>query len=190
MSDAAIIAERSATYADVEAAPPHMVAELVGGALHLHPRPRVRHGRPIMRLATRLDRQFGDDGGSGAWFFAIEPELHLGRDVLVPDIAGWRVENLPDDLDVAYLETRPDWVCEVLSPSTRSFDLTVKRALYGKAGVPHIWFVDPEAETLEAFENRDGAWTLIGAMGGEGDVSVAPFGSARFPLSALWLPKK
>ena len=179
-----------ATYRDVLNAPPNMVAELIGGELHLQPRPVMRHARTIQQLSFRVEGKFGEGGGSGDWYFAVEPEIHLGEDVVVPDIAGWRVGNLPDDLDVAYMETPPDWVCEVLSPSTRGFDLTEKRDVYGAAGVGHIWFVDPQAKTLEAFENRDGAWTLLAALRDEAEVSVEPFDAARFALSALWLPER
>lgn len=182
----------AATYADVLAAPPDQVAELVSGALHLQPRPRMRHGHAMLRLTGRLERAFGDDLGDdeGDWYFAIEPEIHLGSNVVVPDIAGWRRENLPDDLDVAYMEVAPDWLCEVLSASTRNFDLTEKRAVYGRAGVRHLWFVDPQSKTLEAFENRDGAWVLLDALGGEAAVALPPFAELSFPLETLWLPER
>ena len=180
---------RPATYADVLSAPPEMVAELVDGALHLQPRPVMRHARATGELFGELRDDFSK-GGRDGWMFFVEPEIHLGDDVVVPDIAGWRVENLPEDIDLPFMEIAPDWICEVLSPSTRSFDLTQKRDVYGRAGVPHLWFVDPSAKTLEAFENRDGAWTLIAALHDEAEVSVRPFDAASFALSSLWLPVK
>lgn len=182
---------RPATYADVLAAPPDMVAELVNGILHTQPRPRMRHGHAVLRLIGQVDSRFGDDSNENddEWYFAIEPEIHLEDDVVVPDIAGWRRQNLPDDLDVAYMEVAPDWLCEVLSPSTRGFDLTEKRAIYGASGVAHLWFVDPQARTLEAFENRDGVWALIAALRDDAAVNVVPFDAVSFSLSTLWLPK-
>ena len=80
----------------------------------------------------------------------------------------------------------PDWVCEVLSPGTRRFDLTEKRERYREVGVAHLWLVDPEARTLEAFELRDGAWVLIAALKEEDPVAVPPFDALTFSLASLW----
>jgi Uma2 family endonuclease len=176
-----------ATYRDVVDAPPNMVAELVNGALHLHPRPASRHARASFRLAAKLGDPFDDGvGGPGGWYFAIEPELHLGDDVVVPDLAGWRRERMGEFPDVPAIELAPDWVCEIISPGTRRFDLTEKRDLYGVRAVGYLWLVDPQAATLEAFELRDGAWVLIGAVKDVDEVRLAPFDAIGFPLSALW----
>lgn len=178
---------RPATYQDVLDAPEHMVAEIAGGRLHLHPRPASRHARASFRMAGRLDDAFqGGPAGPGGWHLAIEPELHLGPDVLVPDLAGWRRERMPVYPDVAFFELAPDWVCEILSPSTRRFDLTEKRALYAANGVGHLWLVDPEARTLEAFALGGGEWTLRAAFGEGDEVRAAPFEALGFPVGALW----
>src|SRR5262245_41295087 len=86
-----------ATYADLEAVPPHLVAEILDGSLVTHPRSSPRHGGSASALAMRLGSafQFGYNG-PGGWVFIVEPELHLGSHVAVPDIAGWRLENLPE----------------------------------------------------------------------------------------------
>jgi len=176
-----------ATYQDVLDAPPNMVAELVGGTLHLQPRPASRHARASFKLGARLDDPFENGvNGPGGWYFAIEPELHFDDDVLVPDLAGWRRERMGEFPDVPAIELAPDWICEILSPGTRRFDLTEKRALYGARGVAHLWLLDPRAETLEAFALRDGAWVLLGAVGESGEVRLPPFEAIGFPLSALW----
>lgn len=178
---------RPATYRDVLEAPPNMVAELIEGALHLHPRPAPRHTRASSSLGVRIGGPF-DSGpdGPGGWWVLDEPELHLGDDVLVPDLAGWRRERMPTLPDTAWFPLAPDWACEVLSPGTRRFDLTDKRRLYAAAGVAFLWHVDPLERTLEAFVLHDGAWTLIAALGGDEEVRVAPFDAIAFPLSALW----
>ena len=179
--------QQHATYQDVLDAPDHMVAELISGALHLQPRPAARHGLASSNLGIEVGGPFGrGHGGPGDWWIVFEPELHLDQDVLVPDVAGWRKERMPEFPDSAAIDLAPDWVCEVLSPGTRQFDLTEKRPIYGRAGVQHLWFVDPNARTLEAFENRDGDWTLIAALKDAEDVSVPPFDAIEFPLSALW----
>jgi len=164
-----------------------MVAELVGGALHLHPRPASRHARASFKIAGRLDDPFENGiGGPGGWFLAIEPELHLGADVVVPDLAGWRRERMGAFPDAPAIELVPDWVCEILSPGTRRFDLTEKRALYGARGVAFLWLLDPQAELLEAFALQGGSWVLAGTAQGDDEVRLAPFEATGFPLSALW----
>ena len=157
---------RPATYQDVLDAPPHMVAEIANGRLHLHPRPAMRHSRATFRMAGRLDGMSHGGDGPGGWHLTIEPELHLGPDVLVPDLAGWCRERLPVFPDTAFIDLAPDWVCEILSPGTRRFDLTEKRELYRRNAVAHLWLVDPDARTLEAFPLAAGAWTLAAAVPG------------------------
>lgn len=180
---------RPATYQDVLDAPEHMVAELIRGALHLQPRPASRHARAASMLGVKLGGPFdADPDGPGGWWILVEPELHLGDDVLVPDIAGWRRERMPAFPDVAGFTLAPDWVCEVLSPGTRRTDLTAKRDIYAERGVAWLWFVDPDARTLEVFELTAGAWTLRGAFGGDETIGAAPFEAAPFALSVLWPP--
>ena len=152
---------RKATYRDVLDAPPHMVAEIVKGALHTQPRP-------------------------ASWWIVDEPELHFGEDILVPDLAGWRRERMPDYPDTPYFALAPDWVCEILSPSTRTFDLEEKRPIYAREGVAHLWFVDPAARTLEAFVLHRRGWTPAGSAREDEPVSLPPFEAVTFPLDALW----
>ena len=179
--------EAPATYQDVLDAPANMVAELVHGALHLHPRPTFRHGVVSSTLGFEVGVPFHRGrGGPGGWWIIDEPELHLGEHVLVPDLAGWRRERMPEPPEGVGVALEPDWVCEILSPGTRKFDLTGKRPIYGEAGVRHLWLIDPDARTLEAFANRDGAWTLLTALKDDDPVSVAPFDAIEFPLAALW----
>ncbi len=178
---------RPATYQDVLDAPPNMVAELVGGALHLHPRPAPRHARAGSTLGVRLGSPFDlGEGGPGGWVILDEPELHLGEDVLVPDIGGWRRERMPKLPATAWFETVPDWVCEILSPGTRRLDLTEKRDRYAMAGVRHLWLVDPDTRTLEGFELRAGQWVLISALKDDDEVRLVPFDAVAFGLDALW----
>lgn len=179
--------QRPATYQDVLNAPPNMVAELVNGALHLQPRPRPRHGLASSVLGGEISGPFHRGrGGPGGWWIIDEPELHFGDDVVVPDISGWRRETMSEFPDTAAIDLAPDWVCEVLSPSTRQFDLTEKRDIYLREKVGHLWLVDPGARTLEAFELKDETWSLLTALKNDDPVSVPPFDAIEFPLSALW----
>ena len=186
-------AERSAraTYQDVLDAPAHLVAEIINGTLHTHPRPAAPHALASTALGGDLLNpfQFGR-GGPGGWWILDEPELHLGEEVLVPDLAGWRRERMPEYPDTAYFTIAPDWVCEVLSASTRRLDLHEKRPTYAREGVGYLWLVDPMDRTLEAFELRDGQWVLIATAKDDDPVSVRPFDAITINLGDLWLPRR
>lgn len=122
---------RPATYADIEALPPHVVGEVLFGVLHSHPRPAPRHAAASSAIGIELGNPFQRGrGGPGGWVFIDEPELRLGPHVIVPDIAAWRRERLPTPPEAAFIATPPDWVCEVMSPSTGRTDRTDKLAIY------------------------------------------------------------
>jgi Uma2 family endonuclease len=189
LTEHSAIAAPRATYQDVLDAPEHMVAEIIAGQLHTHPRPRTRHLRAAGKLFSRLDRSFDDgDDGPGGWWITEEPELHLGEDVLVPDLCGWRRETLPALPDAAFIEVVPDWVCEVLSPSTRVVDLTSKRERYSAHSVGHLWLIDPETRILEVFELVDRTWSLRMTAKDADQVTAPPFDAVTLDLAALWLP--
>jgi Uma2 family endonuclease len=178
---------RSATYADIEALPPNLVGEILFGVLHTHPRPAPKHARASSILGAELTGPFDRGrGGPGGWIILDEPELHLGPHVIVPDIAGWRRERLPKLPDTAYFETPPDWVCEVLSPSTQQIDRTDKLTVYAAFGVGHAWYVDPIARTLEVFVLERGKWVIAATFKDDGAVTAPPFEAHTFSLGALW----
>ena len=178
---------RRATYRDVIDAPAHMVAEVVGGTLYTQPRPAMPHALASSSLGGELSSPFQKGrGGPGGWWIIDEPELHLAEDIVVPDLAGWRRERMPEFPETAFVTLAPDWVCEVLSPSTRDLDRHGKRQVYGREGVGHLWFIDPAARDLEAFELRDGEWVLIATARNDDPVSIPPFEAITFPLDALW----
>ncbi len=180
-------ATRRATYADVLNAPPHVVAELIDGALETHPRPVPKHAIAAIELGTALSGPFRKGaGGPGGWIFMSEPELHLGSDVVVPDLAGWRRVRMPVITDEAFITLAPDWVCEILSPSTETLDRNAKRRIYAQAGVAFLWLLDPRTRTLEAFQLVADKWLLIGVAEGDEPVSFAPFDAISFPLSDLF----
>ena len=176
-----------ATYQDVLDAPAHLVAEIINGTLYTHPRPAMPHARATWVLGGKIGDPF-DYGprGPGGWWLSSEPELHLDDEIVVPDLAGWRRERMPDYPGTAYVTLAPDWVCEVHSPSTRKVDLQEKRPLYAQAGVRHLWLVDPADRTLEAFELRDGEWVPIATAKNDDPVSIRPFDAITFSLGDLW----
>lgn len=176
-----------ATYDDLLQVPENLVAEILHGQLITHPRPAPRHARASSTLGGTLVNPFDlGHGGPGGWWVHDEPELHLDAQVLVPDLAGWRRERLPVLPETAWFELAPDWVCEVLSPSTARIDRVVKLPIYATAGVRHVWLIDPDLRTLEAYENHDGRWLLLAALQHDNPVQIAPFDAIRFALNALW----
>ena len=177
---------RLATYADIAALAPNLVGEIAFGVLHTHPRPAPRHGvvSSILGYQVMSAFQFGS-GGSGGWVFIDEPELHLGPHVVVPDIASWRRERLPVLPDTAFIETPPDWLCEVLSPSTQRFDRTDKLAIYAAFGIAHCWYVDPDVRTLEVFELTGAKWLLAATFKDADPVTAPPFEAHTFALDVL-----
>lgn len=187
VSDATATPAAPATYQDVLDAPEHLVAELIGGTLHTHPRPAPRHASAGAGLMRKLGPAFHDgNGGPGGWRIFYEPELHLDAEVLVPDLAGWRRERMTALPETAYFTAAADWICEILSPSTRRLDLVHKRPIYAAAATPHLWLIDPAEQILEAFELDGGQWRLIAAVEHDDPVQIPPFDAIRFRLGDLW----
>jgi Uma2 family endonuclease len=180
-------ARRAATYEDLLAVPEPLVAEILFGHLVTHPRPAPRHSLTASRLGTILGAPFDlGVGGPGGWVFFDEPEVHLGAHVVVPDLAAWHQERLSSFPDTAWIETAPDWVCEVLSPSTESYDRGDKRRIYAEAGVSHVWHINPVLRMLEAYELSHGKWVLLDVYSGDAQVTAAPFAEISFSLDFLW----
>ncbi|MFT5509689.1 MAG: Uma2 family endonuclease [Hyphomicrobiaceae bacterium] len=138
-------------------------------------------------MGAQLDGPFdrGRDG-PGGWIILDEPELHLGTHVVVPDIAGWQRERMPILPETAYFDVVPNWICEVLSPSTAKIDRTDKLAIYAEFKVAHCWYVDPSARTLEVFTLVDGKWQLSATYKDADEVTAPPFEAHTFPLDVLW----
>ncbi|MEO8181799.1 MAG: Uma2 family endonuclease [Deltaproteobacteria bacterium] len=181
-------AKTLATYQDVLDAPPHMVAEVIGGELHLQPRPAKPHAAAATALGEELGPPFKRGrGGPGGWVILDEPEIHLGSDILVPDLGGWRVERMPELVDDdPYFSLAPDWVCEVLGPRSAKYDRTDKLSIYAREQVRWAWLVDPLQRTLEALRLDGGRWTLLGTWRDEALVRAEPFDAIELELGVLW----
>lgn len=179
---------KPATYADIEALPPNRVGEIIFGVLHSHPRPAPRHAVAANAVGYEITGPFGrGTGGPGGWIFMVEPELHLGPHVVVPDIAGWKRERLTPFPETAFIETPPDWLCEVLSPPTQALDRTDKLTIYAEFGVKHCWYVDPIARTLEVFQLTGSKWTIAATFKDDDAVAAPPFEVHTFGLDGLWV---
>ena len=179
--------KRPATYDDVLAAPEHVIAEILDGELITSPRPALPHADASSGLLAVVRLAFDRGGGGpGGWRVLAEPELHLGHDVLVPDIAGWRRTRLPTLPAEEWLTLPPDWVCEVLSPSTAAIDRTRKLPIYAREGVSHAWLVDPIAQTVEVLRRERHAWVLVATTSGAGMIRAEPFEGIEIDPRLLW----
>lgn len=181
---------RRATYQDILDAPPGHVAQIIFGVLHSHPRPALAHAGASTGLTYFLCGPFHfGHGGPGGWIILDEPELHLGDepDIVVPDLAGWRRDRgeLPAR-DSTFTTIAPDWVCEVLSPSTEVLDRAEKMEIYRRDNVRHVWLIDPRARTQELYRHGDDAWTRVAIHHGDALVRAEPFEAIELPLGRLW----
>ena len=181
-------AKRKAGYEDLLTLPNNVVGEILNGQLHTSPRPSPRHALAYSSLGFALGGPFHQGiGGPGGWWIIDEPELHLAAEILVPDLAGWRRERMPELPESAWFEMAPNWVCEIPSPSTAQIDRHVKMPIYARAGVGHLWLVDPEVRTLEAYAiGNDGLWTLLTTIANDDPVQLPPFDAVSFSLNGLW----
>jgi Uma2 family endonuclease len=183
----ATVAHRRATYDDLLAAPDHLIAEIINGELVTSPRPASPHSRAASSLGGELYGPFDRGRGCpGGWISLDKPELHLHGDVLVPDLAGWRRERMPEMPEAAAFELAPDWVCEVLSPSTAAIDRADKVPIYQREAVAFVWLVDPKTQTLEAFKLEAGGYRLLGTWRAAARIRPEPFEALEVELSALW----
>jgi Uma2 family endonuclease len=179
--------KRAATYVDLDALPEGTKAHLVDGALVVPPRPSVPHQEAESALGEELRPPFHRGrGGPGGWIILIEAEVRIAGDALSPDVAGWRRERLPAPPRTPHLTLAPDWVCEILSPSTAAFDRGAKLDTYATWSVNHAWLVDPEAFTLEAYRLEGGRWSRLGTWADTARVRVEPFEAHELDLSVLW----
>lgn len=180
---------REAQYEDLFDLPDNLIGEILNGQLITQPRPAPKHARASSIIGGELVPPY-DQGrsGPGGWWILFEPELHLGRHIMVPDLAGWRRERMPSFPDEAYFTLAPDWVCEVLSPGTARTDRVVKMPIYAQQGVQWLWLVEPILHTLEVFRLHESHWLLEAAWQEADEVRAPPFDGIAFSLGGLWVP--
>lgn len=183
-----VTAQRYATYEELLALPAHVVGEIVFGTLHASPRPTPKHAQAATTIAEELGPPFKRGrGGPGGWLILYEPELHLGPHVVVPDLAGWRRTRMPEmPVDKAYFDLAPDWVCEVLSPSTAALDRGDKLTIYNTFMAEHVWLVDPDARTLEVLSHDPKGYRTVTVFSGDAKVRAVPFDAIELELGLLW----
>lgn len=183
-------AKRQATYEDLYNIPENMTGEIIDGELIVTPQPSPQHSRASSMLGYKIGPyQAGGGGEPGGWIILSEVEIKLAEECrpIVPDLSGWRVERFPKVIDTNWISVPPDWVCEVLSPSTARVDKLKKMPKYAKFEVQYIWLIDPILMTLEVFKLESGRWVLLGVFGEDEKVRIEPFEAVEIDLKSLWL---
>ena len=178
-----------ATYEDLVRLPENMIGELIEGELYASPRPGGPHALFTSTLGMLIGSRY-DLGinGPGGWWILFEPELHLGPEIVVPDLAGWRRERMPTIPEGHIFTVVPDWVCETLSGSTERIDRRKKLPAYARHGVPWLWLSNPKQKTVEVLQLIEGRWTIAGTYAGNDVLAAEPFPLAEFELSLIWGP--
>lgn len=181
-------AGKKAVYEDLQTIPENMTGEIINGEMVVTPRPSRRHVFTASVLGARVmaPYHFGEGDGPGGWIILIEPEIGLGENILVPDLAGWRVERYPAEEPHNWISVTPDWICEVVSPATRRTDKMEKMPIYARNGVACLWLIDPVAKTLDVFRLEDGRWMVAGLYVEDAKVRAEPFAELEINLAELW----
>jgi Uma2 family endonuclease len=182
-------AKKSTVYEDLFDIAENMTGEIVNGELLVTPRPSRKHTVVTSRLGYEIGPayDFGRGGGPGGWVIIAEPEIALGENILVPDLAGWKKERFPIEEPHNWISVTPDWVCEILSPATAQVDRTEKMPIYAQHRVLHAWLIDPILKTLEVFRFESGRWIVLGAYAKSAKVHAEPFSEIELDLGILWL---
>ncbi len=110
-------------------------------------------------------------------------------EVAVPDLAGWRRKRMPYLPEGHRFEVVPDWVCEILSPSTKRKDRETKMPLYAFYEVQYAWLIDPIEHVLEVYRLNVGTWVESGRFAGADQVIAPPFEAISLDLGAFWSPR-
>lgn len=177
------------TIADLEALPSGVKGEIIDGVMYTMTRPRGPHQRLGLGIGADLRDPFDRGrGGPGGWWILPEPGIELlNTPEISPDVAGWRRERLPNLPSDAAITVVPDWVCEILSPTTRRHNLLIKKPYYASVGVLFHWIVDLEARTVTAYRLENGRWSELRVWGDERDARIEPFEAVALDVASWWL---
>jgi Uma2 family endonuclease len=182
-------ARKRASYNDLYSIPERMIGEIIDGELIVTPRPSLEHAHAASLLGGELvpPYSFGRGGGPGGWIILDEPEIALGEHIFVPDLAGWRKDRLVVLPRKEWMGVPPDWVCEVLSPSTARVGKVRKMPIYAQFGIPHLWLVDPVSKTLDVLKLQSGRWALLASFAENDKVPAEPFCEIEVELGNFWM---
>jgi Uma2 family endonuclease len=184
-------AKKSASYGDLYTIPENMIGEIIDGELVATPRPSGEHSNAAFALSAEIGPayRFGR-GGPGGWIILYEPEIKFGDNILVPDFAGWRKERFPGWPQENWFTMVPDWICEILSPSTARNDRIKKMPIYARHEVQYLWLLDPRDRTLEIFRLKSGEWVKLAGFAENDKVKAEPFDEVQLELGNFWIEKE
>jgi len=184
---------KAPTLADLDALPPGVVGEIIEGVLYTMTKPRMRHQRTGLEIGSSLLGPF-DHGhhGPGGWWIVTEPGIELPNETkeISPDVAGWRRERMPEMPVDEPIRVVPDWVCEILSKTTRRHDQLVKMPYYARVGVAYAWVADVDERVLIAYRLESGAWRMTGTYSDETEARIEPFDAVTLNVASWWPPSK
>jgi Uma2 family endonuclease len=184
-------ARKEATYEDLFDIPENMTGEIIDGELIVTPRPSRKHTSAASSLGFEIGPPYQlGRGGPGGWIIILEPEIALGGSILVPDLAGWKQERFPESEETNWISVAPDWICEILSPSTLRLDKIKKMPIYAQHGVAYFWVIDPTSRTLDVYRLESGKWMVLGAFIQDDKVRAEPFQEIELDLGNLWLAER
>lgn len=166
----------------------NLVEEFLLNEYVVSPRPAAPHANVASRLSALLIPPYSfKRGGPGGWHFLNEPELHLGKDIVVPDLAGWRLEHASGEVETGTsINIAPDWACEILSPSTERWDRSKKLQIYAREHVSHVWLIHPQDAYIEVYRWVDRNYLLVTVCDEKQGTELEPFGMIELDL--LWRP--
>jgi Uma2 family endonuclease len=179
---------KKASYEDLYSIPENAVGQIIDGELIVGPRPSRKHALAATVLTAELSQRYsmGRARVPGGWIILFQPEIKLGDDILVPDLTGWKRERFPWEEETSWISVPPDWVCEILSPSSVRIDRIKKMTIYATHGVPYFWLIDPRDRTLEVLKLESGRWVVLGTYADDAKVRAEPFPEAEIELGRLW----
>ncbi|NOY26717.1 MAG: Uma2 family endonuclease [Oligoflexia bacterium] len=183
-------APKLATAADLLSLDPDGRFEILGGDIVQKAAPSGRHGTAQSAVVGQVwhpfDRRPGG-AGPGGWWILTEVDIELAMyDVIRPDIAGWMRDRVPNRPTGFPVTDRPDWVCEVLSPSTMRRDLGEKRRLLQQHQVPWYWTVDPDAMFVQVMRWTDQGYVIHQTAWPGEHLGLAPFDAVKFDVGRFF----
>lgn len=178
-----------ATLTDWLALPGEVRVELIRGALIDRELTGPRHGRVMARLGSAVTRRFDRKPGGrwpGGWWIVVDVAVQFEEEVYLPDLAGWKRERCPSFPVERPVAVRPDWVCEILSPSNARTDRVEKLRTYHRCEIPHYWLIDPEEQTLTVLRYSPSGYVVAMTASADEVVKAEPFAAMEFPLGNLF----